>query len=230
MISFFSYSFAPKDLILQNKSEKMNLKKVIILAIAFLFIYNNFLFGQENKSISESRKENVRKLMDYRFKGGYYTFEKLFYSSVKYPPYNDQVCLVAMALMDIEVNCEGEVVKVTIKNPIGLGVEEDISKFLESTTGKWNTCDDDKYTKVEIPVQYRMENVETNDDDAMIVIIGKNKGVVCYDDSYYLEKANKFMEKGNGKKALPFLNQLIQRNPYNTEYYEMKKEALALKK
>jgi len=206
----------------------MNLKKISIIAFTFFFISNGFLFGQENTSISDSRKENVKKLMNYRFKGGYYTFEKLFYASVKYPPYNDQICLVAMVLIDLEVNCEGEVVTVKIKNPIGLGIEEDISKFMESTAGKWNSCDDEKYTKVEIPVQFRMENVETNDVDAMIVITGKNKGVVCYDDSYYLEKANKFMGKGNGKKAIPYITQLIQRNPYNTEYYEMKKKAIEL--
>lgn len=204
----------------------MSYKKFLVLAFMFQFFCNGFLFSQENTSISDSRKANVKKLMDYRFKGGYYTFEKLAYSALKYPPYNDQVCLVAMVLVEIEVNCEGEVVTVKVKNPIGLGVEEDISSFLESTQGKWNKCADDKYTQVEIPVQYKMENVETNNDDAMIVIVGKNKGVVCYDDSYYLEKANKYLEKGNGKKAIPYINNLIQRNPYNTEYYEMKKQAI----
>lgn len=208
----------------------MNFKNIKVVALALLFVCSNFLFGQENTSISKSRKENVMKLMNYRFKGGYYTFEKLAYASLKYPPYNDQICLVGMVLIDIEVNCEGEVVNVKVKNPIGLGVEEDISKFLESTNGKWNKCDDDKYTQVEIPVQYMMENVETNNADAMIVIVGKNKGVVCYDDSYYLEKANKFMDKGNGKKAIPYLNQLIQRNPYNTDYYDMRNKAIELKK
>ena len=208
----------------------MSFKRISIVTIVFFFFFINLLLCQENTSISASRKENVTKLMDYRFKGGYYTFEKLFYDAIKYPPYNDQICLVGMVLIDIEVNCEGKVVNVTVKNPIGLGIEEDISKFMESTAGKWNTCTDDKYTKVEIPVQYRMENVETNDADAMIIITGKNKGVVCYNDSYYLEKANKFLEKGNGKKAIPYLNQLIQRNPYNTEYYEMKKRAIELEK
>jgi len=208
----------------------MSLRKISVVALAIFLLSANFLSGQENTSISESRKENVKKLMDYRFKGGYYTFERLANAYLKYPPYNDQVCLVAMVLIDLEVNCEGEVVNVVIKNPVGLGIEDEISKFIESTAGKWNKCSDDKYTKVEIPVQYRMENVETNDVDAMIVIYGKNKGVVCYDDSYYLEKANKFMEKGNGKKAIPYISQLIQRNPYNTDYYEMKKKAIELGK
>jgi hypothetical protein len=205
-------------------------KRILVIALALFFMSNHFAFGQENTSISESRKEHVKELMNYRFKGGYYTFEKLAYESLKYPPYNDQICLVGMVLVDIEVNCEGEVVNVTVKNPIGLGVESDISKFLESTKGKWNNCEDDKYTHVEIPVKYKMENVETNDADAMIIIVGKNKGVVCYDDSYYLEKANKYLGKGNGKKAIPYLNQLIQRNPYNTDYYEMKKKAIELEK
>lgn len=208
----------------------MRCKFFSILLLFIFFFCGSFAFGQENQSISKSRKENVMKLMNYRFKGGFYTFEKLFLQSVKYPPYNDQICLIGMVLIDIEVNCAGEVVNVVVKNPIGLGVEEDISKFMASTAGKWNMCEDDKYTKVEIPVQYRMENVETNDEDAMIVVYGKNEGVVCYDDSYYLEKANKFLEKGYGKKAMPFLNQLIQRNPYNTDYYEMKKKAIELEK
>jgi hypothetical protein len=64
----------------------------------------------------------------------------------------------------------------------------------------------------------------------MIVVVGENKGVVCYDDSYYLEKATKYLEKGNGKKAITYLDQLILRNPYNTDYYEMKKQAIELAK
>ena len=58
----------------------MNLKKISIITFAFFFISSGFLIGQENTSISDSRKENVKKLMNYRFKGGYYTFEKLFYA------------------------------------------------------------------------------------------------------------------------------------------------------
>jgi hypothetical protein len=208
----------------------MSIKNLAVLALSLLIISNNFLVGQENQSVSQSRKENVMKLMNYRFKGGFYTFEKIFLQSVKYPPYANQICLVGIVLVEIDINCMGEVVNVKVKNPLGLGVEEDISNFMASTAGKWNTCNDDKYTKVEIPVQYRMENVETNNEDAMIIVYGKNEGVVCYDDSYYLEKAKKFLEKGNGKKAMPFLNQLIQRNPYNTEYQDMKKQAIELEK
>lgn len=208
----------------------MRLKIHSIIMLVLLFATIHPAFSQENTTISESRKANVRKLMDYRFKGGFYTFEKLFSTNVKYPTYSEQVCLVGIVLVEIEISCEGEIVNVLIKNPLRFGVEEDISKFFESTDGKWNKCNDEKYTKVEIPVQFMMDGLETNKDDAMIIIEGRNPGIVCYDDSYYIEKVQKYMEKGNGKKAIENLDVLIQRNPYNTEFYEMKKKAIELKK
>jgi hypothetical protein len=188
------------------------------------------LSAQENQKISDARKANVMKLMDYRFKGGYYSFEKLAYKNLKYPELSESVCVVGIALVEIQVDCQGEIKSIKVKNPLRYGIDEDISKFIESTGGMWNKCNDDKYTKVEIPIQYVMDGLVTNNEDAMIVIHGKNPGVVCNDDSYYLEKAQKYLEKGNGKKAMGFIDILIVRNPYTNDYYEMKKKALALTK
>jgi hypothetical protein len=169
-------------------------------------------------------------MMDYRFKGGYYTFEKLALKNLKYPEFSEKICLVGIILVEINVDCEGNIKNVKIKNPMRYGIEDDITKFLETTKGMWNKCSDEKYTKVEIPIQYLMDGLETNNEDGMIVIFGKNPGVVCYDDAYYLERAKKYLDNENGKKALIYIDVLIQRNPYNNDFYEMKKQALSLKK
>ena len=112
-----------------------------------------------------------------------------------------------------------------------LGIDEEITNFINSTTGKWNTCTDDKYTKFDVPIQFTIEGVETNSTDALLIHTAEGiPGQDCFDDAYYIEKVEKQMEKKKQKKAMQYLMQLIRRNPYNNEYYEMQKEILTYEK
>ena len=40
-------------------------------------------------------------------------------------------------------------------------------------------------------------------------------------------KRPKLLEKGKAKKATEYIDILIRRDPYNPEYYDMKKDALS---
>jgi hypothetical protein len=79
-------------------------------------------------------------------------------------------------------------------------------------------------------VQFVLKGTETNTTDGILVKEGKNPGYACNGDEYYLTRAEKALEKKKGKKALPFINKLIQRDPYNMKLYEMKKEAMSYMK
>lgn len=206
------------------------MKLNFIAFLSILLIISSVLKGQEPTSISESRKKNIRSVLDYRFKGGYYSFERLFNKTVEYPEVAKQNCIMGIVVAGFEIDCKGEAVKVTLKNMLRFGIDEEISKFFIATKGHWNTCDDDKYTRFDIPIQFTLEGTETNTEDAMLIKEAKTIGFDCNDDQYYLDKANKYLEKGKGKKAIQNINVLIQRNPYNNKYIEMRKEALNLLK
>jgi len=202
--------------------------KQITIAILFIFsLFNGLLIGQI-QSLSESRKDNLKSMLDYRYKGGYYSFERLFLKTVEFPEVAKMNCVTGIVIVVFEVDCEAEIQEVKIKNPLGYGIETQISNFFENTIGNWNKCDDDRYTRFNVPIQFKITGVITNTDDALLVVEGKIVGVQCYDDSYYLEKAEKMLEKGKGKKAIGYINVLIKRNPYHNEYTDMKQEAIDL--
>ena len=101
---------------------------------------------------------------------------------------------------------------------------------MNATVGNWNKCDDDKYTKFEIPIQFMINETETNTTDAMIVLKTELTGYQCKADSYYKEKLDKALDKGQKKKALKYVGELIKRDPYNNEYHEIRKKLMEEKK
>ncbi len=205
---------------------KILMMKNIIWIVILLLMSSQYSYAQDSTDISQQRKDNIIKLLNYRYKGGYYNFEKLFYKKVTYPEVARNNCIVGITILSITVECDGTVSDVRTKNSLGFGIDEAISMFMNETSGNWNTCTDPKYTKIEIPIQFRTDGTQTADDVALLTCIGENPGFVCNDDEYYLKKAERFLEKKKGKKAMEMLDILIKRNPYNTAYYEMKKKAL----
>ncbi len=182
--------------------------------------------AQEQKSISQKRKDNIIELLNYRYKGGFYTFEKLFNQTVGYPSVAVSNCIMGIAIVSFRVSCEGEVYNVKIKTPLGYGIDDEISYFFSNTSGQWNTCNDDKYSRFEVPIQFKLSGTETNTEDALLVIEQDNPGYLCNGDEYYIKKMEKFMKKGNYKRAIQYIDILIKRDPYNSHYYEQKKIAV----
>ena len=63
--------------------------------------------AQEKSTISESRKKVFMNLMDYRYQGGFYTFEKLFNQNVTYPEELQKNCVMGIVILSFRVDCEG---------------------------------------------------------------------------------------------------------------------------
>lgn len=205
------------------------IKKVNLLILCIL-IFSVLLPAQEINSVSESRKKNIMKQMDYRFKGGYYTFEKIFNNNVTYPEVLEGSCIMGIVIVSFEVDCNGKLTDFAFKNPIHSSIHEEIAEFFDLTIGQWNECKDEKYTRFEIPIQFRIKDVTTNTTDAILVCEKESLGYVCKGDDYYYQKATKFLEKEKGKKAMLHIDMLIKHDPYNPEYYDMKKVAISLMK
>ncbi len=201
-------------------------KTIILLFVITQLVFGNNAISQETKSIPEIRKDNLIKLLNYRYKGGYYTFEKLFNKTVTYPPAAKNSCVVGISIVALVVDCKGEITDIKIKTPLGYGIDGEISNFFQLTVGNWNDCNDDKYTKFEIPIQFILEGTETNITDALLVIKDENPGFLCNSDEYYLKRIEKYMEKGKYKKVIPYLDVMIRRDPYNSHYYDLKKKAI----
>jgi hypothetical protein len=201
------------------------IKNLGILLLCFVFPISGIL-AQDYSSASESRRKQLKAVLDYRYKGGFYTFEQDFNLIVEYPEVATQNCILGIVIVNLVVDCDGQLTKIGMKNGLKYGIDEQISQFFNSTYGKWNKCDDERYTKFEIPVQFVLKGTQTNTTDGVLVKEGENPGYACNGDDYYMVRAEKALEKKKGKKAIPFIDKLIQRDPYNMKLYDMKKEAM----
>jgi len=206
------------------------MKKTTIFLLLTLWFFGNQIFGQEVQSPAESRKKNLKELLDYRYRGGFYSFERLFFREVEFNEYALKNCVIGIMIVRFEVDCEGEIKNLVIKNPLGWGLNQQVQSFLQKTQGNWNKCDDDRYTRFEVPIQFTINDTETNSTDAMIVMQKDLTGYNCKPDSYYQEKFDDAFKKGKKKKALKYLQELIKRDPYKSELYELRKELLEGKK
>ena len=204
------------------------MKKKLIFIVLFTTLFSFYGVNQTTTTVSESRKESIKSILNYRYKGGFYTLEKHFNNTVTYPESARLNCRVGICIASVTVDCEGNIVKVSLKNPLKLGIDEEISNFFNSTAGNWNTCDDDRYTHFDIPIQFTLTGTVTNTTDALLIHESEGfPGQPCNGDEYYIKKVEKYMEKKNGKKAIPYINTLIKRDPFNNEYYELKKLAMS---
>lgn len=197
-----------------------------MIAIIFQLILGGYLMAQDEESIAQTRKDNLIKVLNYRFKGGYYTFEKMFVKNVTYPEMAKLNCIVGISIISLNIDCEGNISGVRIKTPLGYGIDGEITNFIHATEGHWNNCNDDKYTKFEIPIQFLLEGTKTNETDALLVMIDENPGFLCNGDEYYIKKLEKYMDKEKYKKALPYIDIMIRRDPYNSHYFDLKRKAI----
>lgn len=202
-------------------------KKGLLFGLIFLiFTSISGVASAQNTSVNISRLKQIHKLLDYRFVGGFYGFEKLFFQTVSYPEEARQNCDLGIMIASFTVNCQGKMSDVRIRNTQGNGLDKQISKFLNATRGHWNPCHDKSFTRFDIPIQFTLKGTETDSTTAALVYVGEHPGYACFSDSYYLKKAKEALKKGKGDKARPYLEHLIHRNPYQTMYYTLLQETM----
>jgi len=195
-------------------------RKIFLLLMISMFAETG-LFAQQTQTAAESRAEQIHTLLDYRFRGGFYSFESLLDNTIKYPEAARAKCEIGTMIAAFKVDCQGNISNIRIKNPLGYGLKEALTKFLQATAGHWNECKNYRFTHFIIPIQFTMEGTKTDSINPVISYLGKNPGYACPDDSYYLTKAKEALAKGKNNRARTFLELLIKRNPFEQSYYEM---------
>ncbi len=178
-----------------------------------------------NETLSQSRNRNIRHQLDYRFRGGSGSFERLFYSMVSYTPEARRQCVVGTAILSFSVDCNGNLGDFGLKNPLHFGLNEKLQEFFKASAGQWNRCDDDRYTRFEIPVLFTISGTETSA-RGFLVVEEEVAGYKCKSDKFYFSEYEKYRNKGRVRQALRSLDQLIRRDPYNQDYFDLKRQLL----
>lgn len=205
------------------------IRKFLLLGLIFVFA-GNLLLAQQGQTAATSRSEQIHTLMDYRFRGGFYSFERLLNKTVKYTEQARANCIIGTMIAEFTVDCSGNVKNIRVKNPLGYGLQKQLTDFITATAGHWNDCKDDRFTHFVIPIQFTMEGTKTDSLNPVIVFEGENPGYACPDDSFYLKRAKEALKKGKKRKAKTYLEILVKRNPFETRYYNMLKETITEKR
>ncbi len=177
-------------------------------------------------AVEKERNENLKKLLDLRFRGGSGEFERQLLASVQYTDYARRQCLVGVVILSFSISCDNTMSDFRMRNPLHHGLNEQLTAFFRSTEGHWNRCTDERYTRFEIPVAFTIEGVKTNG-RGFYTIEEESSGYRCRDDQYYIERLERFRERGRTKRAIGMVDVLIRRNPFNTEYVEIKRALLS---
>lgn len=202
------------------------MRTILILALlGFSFLSKAQTQQSLHQQLTDERFETLRTILNYRFKGGAGEFERVMINMVEYTPQARKNCIVGTMILTFTVSCDNQIGDLSLRNPLHYGLNEKVQEFLAATEGMWNTCQDDKYTRFEVPVLFTLEGTETSA-RGLITIQGETPGFNCRSDAWHLERYEKFKEKGKTKKALEMLDQLIRRDPYNNSYYELKRQLL----
>jgi hypothetical protein len=213
--------------IYRNLAKKTGpMRTIFVLALlGFSFLLRAQDQQNLHQQLTNERFETLRKILDYRFKGGSGEFERVMLNMVEYTPEARKNCVVGTMILTFTVSCDNTLGDLSLRNPLHHGLNEQVQEFLKATDGMWNTCQDEKYTRFEIPVLFTLEGTETAA-RGLITIEAEDPGFTCRSDAWHLDRYEKYKEKGRNNKALEMLDLLIRRDPYNNSYYELKRQLL----
>jgi hypothetical protein len=199
----------------------------IILFILLLFTWQAIAqASQPADSLQKIRDQHTRHMLDLRFRGGAGEFERQLLAAVDYTDRARRDCVLGVVILSFTVSCDNELGDFRMRNPLGYGINEQLSEFFNKTANNWNKCDDDRYTRFEIPVAFTLEGSQTGG-RGFITVEGLNPGYRCRADQYFIDRLQRYRERGRVKKAIEMVDVLIRRDPLNTAYTEIKLELLS---
>lgn len=197
------------------------LKIILLLLFCYLGFYidaqeKNDSTEYDLKSFLQENNANIKKLLDYRYRGGSGAFERDFFRNFEYNDDIRQKCIIGTVIISFTIHCDGSLGKFNIINPLDKYLNSQLYKFFIFTKDSWNKCNDIDYEYFEVPILFTVKGVRT-EAQGFIVFEADKSGYPCKNDSYYLDEFRKF-KSNKPYKALRALDELIRRNPYNQQY------------
>ena len=159
-----------------------------------------------------------------RFNGGQSQFYTLLNSAIGYPRSSLSKATVGTSVVAVNVTAQGVITNVSILVSLDEEIDYELENAIYTTSQNWLEVEDQNDLVFVVPVTFIVGDITLSrslipDRLCPEVIIkgissGKNK---FKEDSFYSQKYNKEFNKGNLSKALPYLDELIRRNPFDAQ-------------
>ncbi len=172
-----------------------------------------------------------------RFKGGSEGFYRFMTENLKYPVQSVNSKTIGYSITGITVTPEGKIKEISIINPLDESIDNEIITVLEKTKNKWiksKTLTTDQTFYVQ--VVYRMDYLAGLDPGGDYPV----RDVYDFLEPVYIAEAvrkkidlpeandsirariSKSMKENKNEDALRYTCELIRRNPFNTELYQLR--------
>ena len=202
-----------------------------------LFLLTFIIFSESAYS------QKYKKPIDYRFKNGEPGYSGFFSKSVRYPEASVKAGTFGNSITRVSVNPEGEINRIDIMNPIDSAIDNQVLHAIALSKNYWKKCDSISHDQVFyiqitfslpgfIPISYkpkRKELVSLFPDPIAITLPGpllptlskENEGRIwAIKNDELTAKANACLDSAKFEKALPFINELIKRDPFTRDLYK----------
>ena len=195
-----------------------------IIIFVFLFYFNLHLNAQE-------------KQINSRFKGGEEALTRFLNENLKYPEKSREYKTVGYSITGITITPEGKIKKISIINPLDEYIDDELKKLLEKTKNKWLRSDfvgtDQTFyvqvvyqivsslvdgTKVDFPVK----DIYNFIDPVLVTATTWNDEYLPVADELLGTKLTESLKNSLYENALRYADELIRRNPFNKEIYQLR--------
>jgi hypothetical protein len=197
-------------------------------------------------SISESLySQKFKKPINYRFKDGEMGYISFFSKSVHFPVTAIEKGTFANSITKISINPEGGITEITVVNPIDSIIDNEVLRVINLSKNLWKKCDSINHDQVfYIQIAFSLpgfmpnlcrsksqeimklfpEPIIVSIPESLLPTLSKEN-----DSKKPIEKSEELSEKLNSnlniekfEDALPILNELIKRDPFNRDLYKVR--------
>jgi len=176
-----------------------------------IFLISGSSFGQSSEKFAQN--------MDKLYEAGNSTFLEEVYESIKYPQEARENCRVGVLKTLISTDTAGAIESIILGNRLGMGIEAEVIRVLNLTSGKWR-----KGKKLKYPINFAFRIGKNQKDFAGDInitafAVGYQAHSGCSIPQKGLEKqVRKYRKKGKLEKAKLVYEELLRRYPDSKEY------------
>lgn len=200
------------------------MKKLLLIGLCFFMLSCNRLPSVNKHPLP----------IYYRFRGGPAGFKSFFTNNIKLS--DTACCVVGNLITRVSVSPDGIINKIEIVNPVDSIIESEMIRVIKLSEKYWKKCDsadhDDVFyiqavisTKTFIPNYYRpsTEGLKRYFPEPVFITrydIDHQSGFEVSENQVIHGKLNTLLDSGKYEESLPFINELIRRDPFSRDLYK----------
>jgi hypothetical protein len=186
--------------------------------------------------------QKYKKPIDYRFKNGETGYSAFFSKGVTYPQASVKAGTIGNSITRVILNPAGELTGIDIINPIDSSIDNEVVNAIDRSREFWKKCDTISHNQVFfIQISYSLPGfypilckpktrelialfpdpiMVTLPESLLATLSKQDEKMKVISNAEITAKANAYLDSANYEEALPYINELIKRDPFVRELYK----------